>query len=151
MPGWDYYTVSLSECGDLTATLEKLGRASWELVAVDSGLLFFKRYNAYGEGLRIGAAAENEVDCPGTPDNTCTTGSMPFAREQAGQRKIEAITTQDAGVDGVRHCHRVVALVDKDMRVIYGKTDSVDGHTHDVKVVGLVEEADGHTHTFKVE
>ena len=54
--------------------------------------------------------------------------------------------------DGVtQHTHTYYIEYDTDGRVAFGKTDSVDGHSH--KIIGTVttEKAAGHSHRFFVE
>jgi len=145
MAGWDYYvldTESGTEPKQLLDTLVKLGKRSWELVAVDKGIMYFKRYENYEAQLRTGVAAENENDEP------LFTWK---ANEAAGEKRINSITSQDAGPGSAPHSHRVVAIVDGGMVVVKGATDSVDDHVHPVTILGTVDEAAGHTHTFVVE
>ena len=145
MAGWDYYVYNLNSGADpkqLLDTLEKLGKHSWELVAVDQGIMFFKRYENYEAQLRVGVAAENENDEPLLAWK---------ANSAAGEKRINSVTTQDAGPDGVTHAHRVVAIVDGENVVVKGGTDMVDDHVHPVSILGVVEEAAGHTHLFSVE
>jgi hypothetical protein len=144
MAGWDYYVYNLNSGADpkqLLNTLEKLGKHSWELVAVDQGIMYFKRYENYEAQLRVGVAAENENDEPLLAWK---------ANPAAGEKRISSVTTQDAGPDGVPHSHRVVAIVDGENVVMKGSTDMVDDHVHPVSLLGVVEEAAGHTHLFSV-
>ena len=143
MSGWDYLlldTKGSDEAAKLTR-LAKLGEQSWELVAVDSGTLYFKRYANFQAQLRPDVGAQSNAQ-PGIM-------TMP-ANEAAGQKKISAISSSDAGVDGTNHTHRVTVIVDTDMNVICGETDIVDGHTHPITIVGALDESQGHTHTFSV-
>ena len=145
MAGWDYYVLKPQELEDpekLSEILAKLGARSWELVAVDGGNMYFKRYENYEAQLRPGVAAENENDEP-------LLSWVPDAA--AGERRITSVTSANAGPGGVPHSHRVVAIVDSAMEVQRGATDTVDGHMHEVNILGVVEEADGHTHVFSVE
>lgn len=144
MAGWDYYVFNLDSGVDpqqLLGTLEKLGKNSWELVAVDNGIMYFKRYENYEAQLRVGVAAENENDEPLLAWK---------ANAGAGEKRINSVTTQDAGPTGVPHSHRVVAIVDDGMVVVKGGTDMVDDHVHPVSILGAVDEAAGHTHLFSV-
>lgn len=65
-----------------------------------------------------------------------------------GEKRLEATTDQSGGVASPDHKHKVVAILDKDGKVVRGKTDMVNGHEHAVAINGMCEEADGHTHTF---
>jgi len=145
MAGWDYYVMDTESGMDpkqLLDTLVKLGKRSWELVAVDKGIMYFKRYENYEAQLRTGVAAENENDEP------LFTWK---ANEAAGEKRINSITSQDAGPGGAPHSHRVVAIVNGEMVIVKGATDSVDDHTHPITILGTADEAAGHTHTFVVE
>lgn len=144
MAGWDYYVFNLESGADprqLLDTLEKLGKNSWELVAVDKGIMYFKRYENYEAQLRPGVAAENENDEP-----LFTWKANPAS----GEKRIDSVTTQDAGPSGTPHSHRVVAVVDENMVVVKGATDTVEDHVHPVSILGTVDEAAGHTHLFSV-
>jgi len=144
MAGWDYYVFNLGSGADprqLLDTMEKLGKNSWELVAVDNSIMYFKRYENYAAQLRVGVAAENENDEP------LVTWKADSA---AGEKRITSVTTQDAGPDKTPHSHRVVAIVDGEMVVVKGATDMVDDHVHPVTILGAVDEAEGHTHLFSV-
>lgn len=148
MAGWDYYVFNLESGADpkiLLGTLEKLGKNSWELVAVDQGIMYFKRYENYEAQLRVGVAAENENDEP------LLTWKADSA---AGEKRINSVTTQDEGPDGTAHSHRVVAIVSANEKgetvVVKGGTDMVDDHVHPVTILGAVDEAAGHTHLFSV-
>ena len=69
-------------------------------------------------------------------------------RTEIGEKRIEAITTQVAGIVAPEHKHRVMVIRARDGSVVRGKTDVVNGHDHLIKVMGMAEESDGHTHTF---
>lgn len=69
---------------------------------------------------------------------------------EMGQKRVEAVSSYDTGLNSPIHAHRVLAVVAKDGAVIRGKTDMVNGHDHLISVIGLVDEADGHTHTWAV-
>jgi hypothetical protein len=71
-------------------------------------------------------------------------------RTEDGEKRVEAITTQDTGVVAPSHKHRVLVIRSKDGKVVRGKTDMVNGHYHGIMTMGMTEEADGHTHTFDV-
>lgn len=71
-------------------------------------------------------------------------------RTEMGEKRVEAITSQESGVRTLSHKHRVVAIVSKDGKVVRGKTDMIDGHFHPVTLIGMADEADGHTHAFIV-
>jgi hypothetical protein len=142
MAGWDYLLLDASgndEAAKL-ARLAKLGEQSWELVAVDGGVLYFKRYQNYDQ-LKPNVAAQSN-DQPKVVEDSSELGS--------GRKNIAAMSSTDSGPDGVEHSHRVSVAVGKDMVVISGGTDEVNGHTHPVTIVGAVDEAAGHTHTFSV-
>ena len=146
--GWDYQTQQAPK-DPLTFSeiLQKMGEASWELVAVSEDVLYFKRPKNYEAQLRQGVAAENAA--PG--DFTAGLSAKGYVADAAaGQKKLSSITSQNAGPDGVAHTHRVLVIVGKDMQVVSGVTDVVDGHTHPISLVGSVDEVDGHTHTFEV-
>lgn len=68
----------------------------------------------------------------------------------AGEKRIEAITSQDAGITAPAHKHRVQVIVCKKGKVIRGKTDMVNGHAHAISFIGMTDEADGHTHVWSV-
>lgn len=70
------------------------------------------------------------------------------ARTEFGERRVEATTSQEDGVQSPPHKHRVVAIVDRTGQVIRGKAEMANGHEHRVEVLGMCDEADGHTHTF---
>jgi hypothetical protein len=145
MAGWDYYVLEMQEDADRQVFLDrlaKLGSESWELVSVFGGSMYFKRYQSYEDQLRVGVAAENEADEP---------LFSWVADESLGQKRITAVSSQDAGPGGAPHSHRVVAIVDQEMQVVKGATDEVEGHVHPVTLIGAVDEADGHTHTFSIE
>lgn len=71
-------------------------------------------------------------------------------KTELGEKRIEAITSQVAGVKAPSHKHEVILIVDKNRNVIRGKTNMVNGHEHTVSYLGMTGEADGHTHTFDV-
>lgn len=83
-----------------------------------------------------------------TPDDLSAWHWQPDT--VAGQKRIEAITSQDSGLSAPSHKHRVVAIICKEGKVVRGKTDMVNGHVHAIVFVGMTDEADGHTHTFVV-
>ena len=138
MAGWDYLVHPVPEGPEAIEELNLLGRQSWNLVAVEAGKMFFKRYANFDQ-LRANVAAEGQ-----------NTLSGWVADSAKGEKSIEAITSEDSGLKGSEHKHRVKTIVDNDMKVLRGITDEVDGHVHDVTILGTVEETDGHTHTFKV-
>jgi hypothetical protein len=145
MAGWDYYVLRPQESDDpkrLIEELARLGERSWDLVSVDQGILYFKRYSNYEAQLRVGVAAENQADEP---------LFTWVADEKSGERRINSLTSQNAGPGGTEHSHRVVAIVNRDMNVTRGATDTVSNHSHPVTMLGVVDEADGHTHVFNVE
>ena len=80
------------------------------------------------------------------PDEVSAWHWMP--RTEVGEKRIEAVTSQVAGIAAPEHKHRVMVIRAKDGSVVRGKTDVVNGHDHPVLVMGMVEESDGHTHTF---
>jgi len=69
-------------------------------------------------------------------------------RTEIGEKRIEAITTQDEGAIVPEHKHRVVVIRASDGSVVRGKTDVVNDHDHKIVFMGMVEESEGHTHTF---
>jgi hypothetical protein len=71
-------------------------------------------------------------------------------RTEEGEKRIEAITSQEAGVSAPSHKHRVQVIICKKGKVIRGKTDMVNGHFHVITILGMADEADGHTHSFVV-
>lgn len=82
----------------------------------------------------------------GPPDSESAWHWQP--RTEYGEKRLEATTDQVGGVKSPEHKHKVVAILDKDGRVVRGKTDMVDGHEHAVAINGMCEEVDGHTHTY---
>jgi hypothetical protein len=145
MAGWDYYILNMEDGTDpkqLLDTLVKLGKRSWELVAVDKGIAYFKRYENYEAQLRTGVAAENENDEP-------LFAWKPDAA--AGERRVTSVTSQNAGPGIAPHSHRVVAITDMENVVVRGATDTISDHVHPVTILGAVDEAAGHTHLFTVE
>jgi len=70
------------------------------------------------------------------------------ARTDIGEKRIEAITSQDKGGVAPEHKHRVVVIRAADGSVVRGKTDVVNEHDHEILFMGMTEESDGHTHTF---
>jgi hypothetical protein len=83
-----------------------------------------------------------------TPDDLSAWHWQPDT--VVGQKRVEAITSQDSGLSAPSHKHRVVAILCKEGKVVRGKTDMVNGHFHSIVFVGMTEEADGHTHSFVV-
>lgn len=69
-------------------------------------------------------------------------------RTEIGEKRIEAITSQDKGAVAPEHKHRVVVIRASDGSVVRGKTDVVNDHDHMILFMGMTEESDGHTHTF---
>lgn len=65
-----------------------------------------------------------------------------------GEKRLEATTDQVGGISSPDHKHKVVAILDKDGKVVRGKTDMINGHEHSVTINGMCEEADGHTHIY---
>ena len=118
--------------------LTQLGMDCWKLVSVSDGNAYMIRPT--DPQLRHHVAAEGSA----LPQDPWSENAVE------GERRIESITSLDAGPNGAQHTHRVVVIVDRDMNVLRGKTDEVDGHVHDVITVGVVDEADGHTHKFEV-
>jgi hypothetical protein len=142
MAGWDYLLLEAKGSDEAAklARLAKLGEQSWELVAVDNGTMFFKRYANYQQ-LKPDVGAQSNAQ----------TGILAMPADEAGgQKKISAISSSDAGVDDAMHTHRVTVLVDSEMNVVRGETDEVQGHTHPITLVGSLDESQGHTHTFSV-
>lgn len=145
MAGWDYYILNTEDGTDpkkLLDTLVDLGKRSWDLVAVDKGIMYFKRYENYAAQLRTGVAAENENDEP------LFTWK---ADEAAGERRITSVTTQNSGPGVAPHSHRVVTVIDRENVVLRGATDTVEDHVHPITILGAADEAAGHTHLFAVE
>jgi len=70
-------------------------------------------------------------------------------RSEAGEKKVQATSSQEAGLHAPSHKHRITVIMNRDQRVVRGKTDFVNGHAHAVSVMGLTDEADGHTHVFE--
>lgn len=61
-------------------------------------------------------------------------------------------TYEPVAQDGVTpHVHAYYLQFDKTGRVKFGRTDTVDGHYHDIIGTVVTEEANGHTHRFAVE
>lgn len=71
-------------------------------------------------------------------------------RTELGEKRVEAITNQVSGVTSPEHKHRVLVIMDKNGKIVRGKTDMVNGHEHNISFLGLCDEADGHTHTWIV-
>jgi hypothetical protein len=69
-------------------------------------------------------------------------------RTERGEKRLETTTSQDSGIDSPSHKHKVVVILDKNGKVVRGKTDMVNGHDHPISINGIADEADGHTHTF---
>lgn len=69
-------------------------------------------------------------------------------RTEDGEKRVEAISTQDTGIISPSHKHRVLVIMSSTGGVVRGKTDMVNGHYHGITHMGMTEEADGHTHTF---
>ncbi|SRR5579885_75530 len=69
-------------------------------------------------------------------------------KTEIGEKKIQAITNQVAGVKSDEHKHQVIVITDAKGRVVRGKTNMINGHEHNVTILGMTEEADGHTHRF---
>jgi hypothetical protein len=69
-------------------------------------------------------------------------------RTEEGEKRVEAISTQDTGIISPSHKHRVLVIMSSTGGVVRGKTDMVNGHYHGITHMGMTEEADGHTHTF---
>lgn len=146
MAGWDYYVLEKQDVADpkdLFDRLATLGSQSWELVAVDGGTMYFKRYEQYEANLRVGVAAENQ--------NSHRPLFDWVANEAAGEKRLNAISTTDSGPGTPPHNHRVIAIVNSDMVVVKGATDEVNGHVHPVTFVGTLDESCGHTHLFTIE
>jgi len=80
------------------------------------------------------------------PDEVSAWGWQP--RTEIGEKRIEAITTQEKGAVAPEHKHRVVVIRAADGSVVRGKTDVVNDHDHVILFMGMTEESDGHTHTF---
>lgn len=70
-------------------------------------------------------------------------------RSEAGEKKVQATSSQESGLQAPSHKHRITVIMGRDQRVVRGKTDFVNGHAHAVSVMGLTDEADGHTHVFE--
>lgn len=70
------------------------------------------------------------------------------ARTEFGEKRVEAITSQVAGIRSPEHKHQVIVIVDKNGGIVRGKTNMVNGHEHKIAVMGTTEEADGHTHIW---
>jgi hypothetical protein len=143
MGGWDYLILDTKESDEKAklARLAKLGEESWELVAVDEGVLYFKRYANYAAQLRPNVAAESH-------DQPLIQTMVPDTA--AGQKRFDSVTSMDAGPDMADHFHKLIVVVDRDMQVVRGETDEVLDHVHPITVVGAVDEASGHTHKFNV-
>ena len=143
MAGWDYLILDTKDSDEKAklARLAKLGEQSWELVAVDGGILYFKRYANYEAQLRPNVAAESA--------NQPLLQTL-VADEGAGQKRFYAISSMNEGPDGFTHSHRVSVIVDRDMQVVRGETDAVADHVHPITIVGTLDEAAGHTHKFSV-
>lgn len=142
MAGWNYLILDTqgSEERAKLARLAKLGEESWELVAVDNGVLYFKRYENYDQ-LKPNVAAQS---------NDQPLLQRMVAQESSGQKRIDAQSSMNEGPDVASHSHRVHVVVDRNMQVLQGETDEVLGHVHPISVVGAVDEAAGHTHKFSV-
>ena len=73
------------------------------------------------------------------------------ANTLAGERRLDAMTdlSEDPTGQPASHRHRVVAVVTGENKVVKGMTDMVEGHVHEVKYIGMLEEKAGHAHTWK--
>lgn len=86
------------------------------------------------------------------------TGSAPdeesawhwLPRTDVGEKRVEAVTSEVAGIQSPSHKHRVVVIMDRHAAVVRGKTDMINGHDHSISLMGMADEADGHTHTFEI-
>ncbi len=82
------------------------------------------------------------------PDEESAWHWLP--RTDVGEKRVEAVTSQVAGIQSPSHKHRVVVIMDRHGSVVRGKTDMINGHDHNISLIGMADEADGHTHTFEI-
>lgn len=173
-----YKVISASNASDDEALLNELAKDGWVLAGGTGGNLYLMKSDGGPEGAvrkcsTCASFPETEKDseaakCPEwnllmEPGGTCdkwssrvTEKSVPDevsawhwgARTEIGEKRIEAITSQDNGAVVPEHKHRVVVIRGSDGSVVRGKTDLVDGHDHVILFMGMTEESDGHTHTF---
>lgn len=155
MTRWSHKVVPLAfEKSDQEAVLQGYGIDGWQLVGIQNGLAYLKKEDiqvapalpvlpptSYFPAPAHAQSAGNSV-----PDADAPWHWLP--RSEVGEKRIEAVTSQDVGLVSPAHSHRVVAIIGPDKKVVRGKTDNVSGHEHNVTVLGNVEEADGHVHTF---
>lgn len=141
---YDYKVVSVEKSenplfpeGNVEDNLRSLGAEGWNLVSVVGGKAYFKKEIPGG----------NEPNGASIPPDENSAWHWQ-ARSEYGEKRVEAITSQVAGVKSPSHKHRVICILDKDGNVVRGQTDMVNGHMHTIKVPGVTEDADGHTHHF---
>lgn len=76
-----------------------------------------------------------------------------LVRKQPVQAEIRAVKfakgVTEPAADG--HRHSFVVDFDDEGRVKFGRTEAVNGHTHDIIGTVTTEKADGHAHRFFVE
>jgi hypothetical protein len=82
------------------------------------------------------------------PDEESAWHWLP--RTDVGEKRVEAVTSEVAGIQSPSHKHRVVVIMDRHGSVVRGKTDMINGHDHNISLMGMADEADGHTHTFEI-
>ncbi len=139
--------------------------AEWSLFVASEGACERFCEKAYGqpegqanpihqvEGRPTGQSAGEVVAGPSDRDGVRLPPDADSAwhwqpRTEFGEKRLEATTSQDQGIDSPDHKHKVVVILDKNGKVVRGKTDVVNGHDHPVTINGLVDDADGHTHTY---
>jgi hypothetical protein len=127
---------------DKEASIEATGMCSdWKLAMTATGSC-----EKFVEKEIMGAV--KSLPAGSVPDEVSAWHWQP--RTEFGEKRVEAITSQEAGANSPDHKHRVVVIRDKNGKVVRGKTDMVNGHDHPISFMGMADEADGHTHTFEL-
>lgn len=142
--------------GNVEDNLRVLGLEGWELVNILDGKAYLKKVLSDAKPAPKCPSCEKLAkDLPGLHEPTAASATPDensawhwTARSEFGEKRVEAITNEVAGVKSPEHKHRVVCIVDKDGKVVRGQTDMVNGHAHQITVPGMTDDADGHTHTF---
>lgn len=154
------------ECAEKDASGQTFGNCiDWKMAVGGSGSCDRFAEKAYGQAEGQAApyqpvggrpTGQSAGPVPAGPVVRDSAGAPPDSesawhwqpRTEYGEKRLEATTDQIAGVESPEHKHKVLAILDKDGKVVRGKTDMVNGHEHPVAINGMCEEADGHTHTY---
>jgi len=139
MLSFEYMTLPMpvGDVGYVKSALDKLGLDKWELVAVSDKILYFKRPTDAQLRRNVGAEGQNIE-----PQVAPVT--------KLGFKEVATISSRDAGIKSSEHQHMLKCVVGKEAKVESFEVQQVDGHTHEIKMLGVLDEADGHTHTFEV-